>query len=116
MADQVRASARFVRQAPYKVRQVVDLVRGMGVGEAQRLLAFSRRSAAKTISKLLKSAVANAEETGKLDVDSLFVARMKAVPMPSKMPESSSARVSPRCDRNLGFEVVCEAQLHEVVA
>jgi large subunit ribosomal protein L22 len=48
----------------------------MGVGEAQRLLAFSRRSAAKTISKLLKSAVANAEETGKLDVDSLFVARM----------------------------------------
>ncbi|MBK7972008.1 MAG: 50S ribosomal protein L22 [Deltaproteobacteria bacterium] len=76
MADQVRASARFVRQAPYKVRQVVDLVRGMGVGEAQRLLAFSRRSAAKTISKLLKSAVANAEETGKLDVDSLFVARM----------------------------------------
>jgi large subunit ribosomal protein L22 len=76
VADQVRASARFVRQAPYKVRQVVDLVRGMGVGEAQRLLAFSRRSAAKTISKLLKSAVANAEETGKLDVDSLFVARM----------------------------------------
>lgn len=75
MADQVRASARFVRQAPYKVRQVVDLVRGMGVGEAQRTLAFSKRTAAKTLSKLLKSAVANAEETGKMDVDNLVVAK-----------------------------------------
>lgn len=76
MADQVRATARFVRQAPYKVRQVVDLVRGMGVGEAQRTLAFSRRAAAKTVSKLLKSALANAEERGRMDVDNLFVSRV----------------------------------------
>jgi large subunit ribosomal protein L22 len=61
--------------APYKVRQVVDLVRGKNVSEATRLLAFSQRSAAKTVAKILKSAVANAEETGKLDVDNLVVAR-----------------------------------------
>lgn len=73
--QQVRAQARYVRQAPYKVRQVVDLVRGKPVGEAQRVLMFSRRTAAKTIAKLLKSAVANAEETGKLDVDRLVIAR-----------------------------------------
>ncbi len=59
--------------APYKVRQVVDLVRGKSVGEAQKLLAFSKRAAAKTVAKILKSAIANAEETGKLDVDSLVV-------------------------------------------
>src|SRR5690242_3277466 len=61
--------------APYKVRQVVDLVRGKSVSEATRLLAFSPRSAAKTVAKILKSAVANAEETGKLDTDNLVVAR-----------------------------------------
>ena len=47
----------------------------MGVGDAQRVLAFSKRTAAKTLTKLLKSAVANAEETGKMDVDNLVVAR-----------------------------------------
>ncbi|MGA7271463.1 MAG: uL22 family ribosomal protein, partial [Acidimicrobiia bacterium] len=49
----VRAHARFIRQSPYKVRRVLDLIRGLPVEEAEQLLAFTPRAAAEPIRKVL---------------------------------------------------------------
>ncbi|MBT8197859.1 MAG: 50S ribosomal protein L22 [Acidimicrobiia bacterium] len=68
------AHARFVRQSPFKVRRVLDLVRGLPVTEAEHVLALTNRRAADPIKKALKSAVANAEHNLALDADELVVA------------------------------------------
>lgn len=70
----VKAHNRFVRQSPYKVRRVLDLVRGLPVEDAQDVLRLSNRGAARTIAKTLQSAVANAEHNHALDADELVVA------------------------------------------
>jgi large subunit ribosomal protein L22 len=68
-----RAQARFIRESPYKVRRVLDLVRGLPVDEAQTVLKFTNRKAADAIGKVLASAVANAEHNFALDADELHV-------------------------------------------
>lgn len=68
------AHLRFLRVAPRKVRIVADEVRGMKVGDALALLKYTPQAAAGHLSKLLRSAVANAEQKGgRVDVDALFV-------------------------------------------
>jgi large subunit ribosomal protein L22 len=69
-----RAQAKHIRESPYKVRRVLDLVRGLPVDEARVVLEFTDRKAAGTIIKVLDSAVANAEHNFALDADELFVA------------------------------------------
>ena len=56
------AIQRTTRQSPYKMRLVIDQIRGKDVNEALGLLRFSKKHAAKQIEKVLKSAVANAEQ------------------------------------------------------
>jgi len=75
---EARAFQRSTRQSPYKMRLVIDQIRGKTVNEALSLLAFSKKHAAKQIEKVLRSAVANAENAARnenetLDVDVLFV-------------------------------------------
>ena len=67
------ARVRFLRVAPRKVRYLADIIRGKPVGEALDLLAFTPRAAAKPLSKLLQSAVSNAEQKGISDVDQMVV-------------------------------------------
>jgi large subunit ribosomal protein L22 len=67
------ARARFIRQSPYKVRRVLDLVRGLPVTEARHVLDFTNRRATEPIRKVLDSAVANASHNHALDADELFV-------------------------------------------
>ena len=55
------AIQRTTRQSPYKMRLVIDQIRGKDVNEALGLLRFSKKHAAKQIEKVLNSAVANAE-------------------------------------------------------
>jgi len=69
----VKAQARHVRQSPFKVRRVLDLIRGLPVEDARTTLQFTNRRAAEVISKVLESAVANAEHNNALDVDQLYV-------------------------------------------
>jgi large subunit ribosomal protein L22 len=69
-----RAVLRHARVSPYKVREVLDLVRGKPVHEAEDILRFSERDAAITVSKVLHSAVANAENNDELDPEELYVA------------------------------------------
>lgn len=69
-----KAVVRYVRITPRKVRLVSDLVRGKSVNEALTILKFNpRKRTAGTISTLLESAVANAEQKGRIDVDNLFI-------------------------------------------
>lgn len=68
------AKLRFLRVAPRKVRLVADEVRGKKVGDALALLKYTPQAAAEHLSKLLRSAVANAEQKGgRVDVDALYV-------------------------------------------
>jgi large subunit ribosomal protein L22 len=75
---EARALQRTARQSPYKMRLVIDQIRGKDVNEALALLRFSKKHAAKQIAKVLNSAVANVEQAARLanasvDVDTLYV-------------------------------------------
>jgi len=70
---EAKAVARHIRIAPRKVRQVVDLIRGKKVGEAEAILQFVPNAAATPIAKLLRSAVANAENNHNMNSDVLIV-------------------------------------------
>ena len=71
---EVRAVLKHTRATPRKARLVGNLIRGKNVNEALNVLTFLRKRVAQKIQKLLKSAVANAEENHKvLDVDDLYV-------------------------------------------
>ena len=67
------AKLTSIRLSPRKTRLVVDLVRGKGIQDALNSLRFLPQPSAKLIIKLLRSAVANAEQKGVSDVDRLFV-------------------------------------------
>ena len=73
---ETKAILRGARISAQKVRLVADQVRGLPVGRATNLLAFSDKKAAHVIKKLLLSAVANAENNDGADVDELKVARI----------------------------------------
>jgi ribosomal protein L22 len=69
----VRAKAKYVRSSARKARLVCDLIRGKSVDDARAILATTTRSVARDWSKLLESAVANAENNHELDGDDLRV-------------------------------------------
>lgn len=73
----VRASAKFVRISPRKVRLVADQVRGKHIDDARALLAFSPRSAALEVSKVIESAAANAEANHDLIGDEMIVREIR---------------------------------------
>ncbi len=75
---EVRAQSRHVRQSARKVRLVTDHVRGMDALQALGILNLMTQRAAGSVSKLIKSAVANAEENYGLEVDELLVSRIYA--------------------------------------
>lgn len=70
---EVRAIARYVRTAPRKLRLVADMIRGRSVNDARTILLFTNKRAARTLAKVLESAVANAENNEELEADSLVV-------------------------------------------
>ena len=70
---EVKARAKFIRTSPRKARLVTDLIKGKGVEEALNILGFTKKAPAKIIAKLLKSAVADADQMKNLNVDTLFI-------------------------------------------
>jgi ribosomal protein L22 len=74
----VRARAKYVRTSARKARLVSDHIRGKSVDEARAILAFAPRAVARDWSKLLESAVANAEHNHELVGDELRVAEVYA--------------------------------------
>jgi ribosomal protein L22 len=73
----VRATAKFIRISPRKVRLVADQVRGKHIDDARALLAFSPRSAALEVSKVIESAAANAEANHDLIGDEMIVREIR---------------------------------------
>ncbi|MEM1248021.1 MAG: 50S ribosomal protein L22 [Acidobacteriota bacterium] len=71
---EVTARLKHLQASPQKVRLVADLVRGKGVQDAVNILANTNKYAARPMEKLLKSAIANAENLDEMvDIDELFV-------------------------------------------
>ena len=73
-----RATAKYIRVTPRKVKIVVDLIRGKQVDQALAILAYTPKSAAPYVEKLLNSAIANAENNLEMDRSSLYVAEAYA--------------------------------------
>ena len=74
---QAKATLKFGRVGARKARYVADLIRGARVDTALAQLKFSKRGAARILEKLIRSAVANAEQTGEADLDNLRIADLQ---------------------------------------
>jgi len=72
-----RAKLSFVRGSARKIRQVIDLIRGLDVTEAEAILPFINKRPAVIVHKLLKSAISNAKNKG-LKEEDLFISRIFA--------------------------------------
>ena len=73
---EMSAHARFIRISPRKVRIVADNIKGQPVEKAVGLLTFTPKKAGRILLKVVKSAVANAEQNANVDVDNLYVKRI----------------------------------------
>ncbi|MEO6446620.1 MAG: 50S ribosomal protein L22 [Gemmatimonadaceae bacterium] len=113
MATEARAIQRTTRQSPYKMRLVIDQIRGLMVNDALALLKFSKKHAAVQISKTLASAVANAEQTARaqndaLDVDRLFIKKaiINEGPKLKRWMPAAMGRATPVVKRTSHVEIV----------
>lgn len=70
---QFKVKLKHLRVAPRKVRMVVDQVRGVNAQKAIDILTFTKMASGRDVCKLVRSAVANADQKGGVDVDNLFV-------------------------------------------
>jgi len=110
---EARAIQRTARQSPYKMRLVIDQIRGKNVNEALALLKFSKKHAAVQISKVLSSAVANAEHAAReanesVDVDALYVkhAVINEGPKLKRFTPAAMGRATPIQKRTSHVEIV----------
>ena len=105
----VRASHNYARISAYKVRPFADLIRGKTAGEGLNQLKFVHNRGAKFLEKVLRSAVANAEDRGARNVESLKIveARVDGGPM--------FKRIQPRA-RGMAFGILKRtAHIHVAV-
>ena len=114
---EARAIQRTVRQSARKMRLVIDQIRGRAVPEAYAILRFSKKHAAKQIHKVLKSAVANAEqralrENVALDVDGLRVryAVVNEGPTLKRFMSAAMGRATPILKRTSHVEIHVEGE------
>ena len=112
-AVSARALMRGTRQSPYKMRLVIDQIRGKDVNDALALLTFSKKHAAKQIEKTLNSAVANAEQAARaagesVDVDVLYVkhAVINEGPKLKRFTPAAMGRATPIIKRTSHVEIV----------
>jgi large subunit ribosomal protein L22 len=73
---EARATVKYIRTSPQKMRRVADLIRGQHVEEARRILRFSPLGATHDVEKLLNSAVANAEQQPGVIGENLMVTKV----------------------------------------
>lgn len=79
---EAKAQATYIRISPRKVKIVLDLIRNKPVEEAQAIVKFTPKSASEPVGKLLKSAIANAENNYNMDKSNLYVAQAMVSPGP----------------------------------
>src|SRR5271169_6219468 len=114
---EARAESKYVRISPRKARLVLDLIRGKDAGEAMNLLRFTKKRVAQEVSKVLRSAIANAEgKSDTVDVDNLYVSEACA----QDGPRAKRIRPAPmgrafRYQRRTSHIVVRVAEKRETV-
>lgn len=110
MAFEVRAVIKYVRMSPRKVRLVIDQVRGLAVDDALAILKFTPKAAAKPVAKVIKSAMANAEENFGLSREDLYVSQIFADvgPTHKRWKAGARGRVKPILKRTSHITVVLE--------
>jgi large subunit ribosomal protein L22 len=113
MTQRARAIQRTTRQSPYKMRLVIDQIRGKNVSDALALLRFSKKHAAKQIEKTLSSAVANAEYKARIaneaiDLDLLVVSHAVVNEGPSlkRFMPAAQGRATPIRKRTSHVDII----------
>jgi len=92
MAEDIRAHARQIPISSQKVRLVINLIRGKNVLEALDILNFETNKAAHPVTKVISSAMANAEENFGISRDDLFIYKIYADPGPTRRWRRFGAR------------------------
>jgi large subunit ribosomal protein L22 len=75
---EAKAIAKYVRISPRKVNVVLSLIRGKSVQEALAILKFTPKAASEVVTKVVKSAAANAENNHEMNPDNLYIAETYA--------------------------------------
>ena len=106
------AQAKYIRMSPFKVRQVIDIVRGRGYSEAVAILANTPRAAAPVVKKLIESAAANAEHNLNMVREDLFVAEIYADQGPTlkRIQPVSKGRANRILKRTSHIKVILDAK------
>ena len=112
---EARASAKSVGMSPRKMRLVIDLIRGRNVNDAYSILKFSKKGATEPISKILRSAVANAQQKADaegafLDTDELVVREVfvNEGPRLKRFRAAAMGRAAPRIKRTSQVTIVVD--------
>jgi large subunit ribosomal protein L22 len=108
---EVRAIGRFIRIPPRKAKLVMDMVRGKDINEALSVLRFTPKHAARVVEKVLRSAMANAQQNhGVKDIDFLFVKRAYADngPTMKRFRQRAMGRATPIKKRTSHLTIVLE--------
>lgn len=80
---EAKAHLKYARISPRKVKIVLDLIRGKDVAQAMAILKNTPKSASEYLTKLLRSAVANAENNFNMDASKLYVSECFVCPGPT---------------------------------
>ena len=109
---EVRAVARMVRISPYKVRPVINMVRGRRVDDALNILMFHPSRAARIVSKVIRSAAANAENNFEMAGDRLRIVKIYADEGPrlKRWRPKARGRAVPIIKRTCHITVVVEEE------
>lgn len=110
-APTFRSAHYNCRMSPFKIRPVVDLIRGLDAGEAREVLKYTKKRAAYYVDRVLLSAMANAEQAG-ADVESLVVSKATADegPMLKRFKAGPHGRARPILKRRAHIEVVLRSE------
>jgi large subunit ribosomal protein L22 len=111
----VRATAKYVRVSPRKVRLIADQVRGKHIDAARSLLQFSPRTAADDIAKVIESAAANAEANHDLIGDEMIVheVRVDEGPTLKRFRPRAMGRATPIHKRTCHISVALTPEYEE---
>ena len=107
------AKSRHIRQAPRKMRQVVDVIRGKNVVQATKLLSFTNKKAATFILKTINSAVSNLMSQGKdVDMDHLMIKSITVDggPVFKRWKPAAYGRAVPRLKRTSHLTVIISSK------
>ncbi len=110
---ETKATSKFLRQSPKKLRQVVDLVRGKNVHDALQTLGFTNKKAAVFVQKTIQSAMANImsqDDTG--DIDNLFIKTITVDggPVFKRWRPAAYGRAVPRLKRTSHLTIILSDQ------